>query len=139
MAQAHIPTSIAPLDSAAISAVLSAGADLRLAIQFGSAAAGRLGATSDVDIAVLGSAPFDAARKQMLMSEMALATGRPVDLIDLRSVGEPLLGQVLRSGQRLFGSDADHAALLSRHLIETADFMPYVDRLLAERRRARIG
>ncbi|MCH9829030.1 MAG: nucleotidyltransferase domain-containing protein [Gammaproteobacteria bacterium] len=54
MAQAHIPTSIAPLDSAAISAVLSANADLRLAILFGSAAAGRLGATSDVDMAGKG-------------------------------------------------------------------------------------
>jgi len=40
-----------------------------------------------------------------LIAERA-ATGRSADLVDLRQVGEPWLGQVLRHGRRLRGSDA---------------------------------
>lgn len=40
----------------------------------------------------------------------------------------------------LFGSQATgHAALLSRHLFDAADFLPYRNRILAERRQAWIG
>jgi uncharacterized protein len=37
------------------------------------------------------------------------------------------------------GSSTDFAVLVSRHLVDQADFMPYVNRMLAERRRAWIG
>jgi len=40
-----------------------------------------------------------------LIAERA-ATGRSADLVDLRQVGEPWLGQVLRHGRRVRGSDA---------------------------------
>ena len=70
---------------------------------------------------------------------LAAACGRPVDLIDLKAVGEPLLGQILAHGQRLFGSDEDHAALVRRHVFDTEDFLPYARRMLRERRRAWIG
>jgi hypothetical protein len=63
----------------------------------------------------------------------------PVDLIDLKRTGEPLLGQILKHGVRLMGSDTDYAALLTRHLFDAADFLPYRNRILAERRRAWIG
>jgi len=40
----------------------------------------------------------------------------------------------------LFGSQATrHATLLSRHLFDAADFLPYRNRILAERRQAWIG
>ena len=60
-------------------------------------------------------------------------TGRPVDLIDLKVVAEPLLGQIVRHGRRLLGSDSAYGQLISRHLFEQADFMPYRSRVLAER------
>ena len=60
----------------------------------------------------------------------------PVDLVDLTQAGEPLLGQILTTGVRLMGSDETHARFLTRHLIEQADFLPYRDRILAERRQA---
>lgn len=118
--------------------VLSRHPRLRLAILFGSMASGRGGANSDVDIAVLADAPLDASAKVALIEDISLVTGRPVDIVDLARVGEPLLGQILR-GRRLLGSNADYAALLSRRVADREDFLPYVDRMLAERRRAWIG
>jgi predicted nucleotidyltransferase len=124
---------------AAASAVLVRQPDIRLAILFGSAASGALRRESDIDVAVLAASKLIPDRKAELIGELAAATGRPVDLIDLRSAGEPLLGQILAHGRRLFGSDADYAELLRRHLFDVEDFLPYVERMLAERRRAWIG
>nr|MBP6583282.1 nucleotidyltransferase domain-containing protein [Chromatiaceae bacterium] len=70
---------------------------------------------------------------------LAEAMGRPVDVVDLSTVGEPLLGQIMTGGRRLLGDDARYAALLSQHLFAQADFMPYRRRILQERRRAWIG
>lgn len=112
---------------------------IRLAILFGSRATGRATAHSDLDLAVRTTAPLDVDEKIALIEILAEATGMPVDLIDLKRVGEPLLGQILKHGVRLMGSDTDYAALLSRHLFDAADFLPYRNRILAERRRAWIG
>lgn len=124
---------------AAVSAVLARHPDIRLAILFGSAAKGVLRRESDIDVAVLAAGGLGTALKAELIGELAVATGRAVDLIDLRSAGEPLLGQILRHGRRLFGSNDDYAELLRRHLFDMEDFLPYVERMLAERRRAWIG
>lgn len=99
-------------------------------------ASGRARSGSDLDIAVEAGHELDAAEKAALIATLAAATGRPVDLIDLKTVGEPLLGQILQHGQRIVGSDADYANLIRRHLFEAADFQPCVDRLLRERRQA---
>ena len=50
---------------------------------------------------------------------------RPVDLIDLHEVGEPLLGQIIAHGKRVLGSDASYGNLISRHLYAESDSMPY--------------
>lgn len=113
--------------------------DIRLAILFGSLAKSRATPQSDLDLAVLMGSPLSAGTKMTLIGELSQAIGRPVDLIDLRVAGEPLLGQILKHGVRLFGSDTDYAELLKRHLFDEADFMPYRRRILAERRRAWIG
>jgi predicted nucleotidyltransferase len=119
--------------------VLARHEGLRLAVLFGSLARGEASAVSDLDVAVAMDAPLDLARKMSLIEDLALAFGRPVDLVDLRSAGEPLLGQILRHGVRLLGSDGAYAELLYRHLVAEADFVPYQRRILAERRRAWIG
>jgi hypothetical protein len=62
-----------------------------------------------------------------------------VDLVDLRIVGEPLLGQILKHGLQIRGEPADRALLMQRHVYAMEDFMPYVERTLAERRKAGIG
>lgn len=112
---------------------------IRLALLFGSHATGRATANSDLDLAVRTTAPLEADEKIALIEKLAESTGMPVDLIDLKRVGEPLLGQILKHGVRLMGSDTDYAALMSRHLFDAADFLPYRNRILAERRRAWIG
>lgn len=112
---------------------------VRLAILFGSRATGAARAHIDLDVAVQMAAPLSAEEKVALIEALAAATGLPVDLIDLKQVGEPLLGQILKNGIRLIGSDEDYAALLTRYLFDAADFLPYRNRILAERRRTWIG
>ena len=113
--------------------------ELQLAIVFGSVARGRERADSDVDIAVQAAKALDAQQRIQLVGDIASATGRAVDLVDPRTAGGPLLGQILECGQRLLGSDETFGALLSRHLIDDADFGPYAQRMVDERRRAWIG
>ena len=123
----------------AILAALSTQPGIRLAILFGSLAAGRERADSDLDLAVDAGRRLTADEKLTLMTELAERTGRPVDLVDLHAVGEPLLGQILRHGKRLLGSKTCYADLIRRHLFDQADYLPYRTRILAERRRAWIG
>jgi len=51
---------------------------------------------------------------------------------------EPILGQVFK-GKKLLGDNPTYAALLTRHLLNTADFLPLQQRILAERRAAWIN
>lgn len=120
-------------------AVLSAFPQLVLVVLFGSFALGRDRPGSDIDIAVAARRTLTATETIALVEALAERTGRPIDLVDLRTVAEPLLGQILRHGRRLVGSDSEYGQLISRHLFEQADFMPYRARVLAERRAAWIG
>ena len=119
--------------------VLERFPQVSLAVLFGSVAMGRQRHNSDLDIAVSANQPLTANEKIAIISALAECTGRPIDLIDLNVVAEPLLGQVVRHGRRILGSDTLYGKLISRHLFEQADFMPYRARLLAERRLAWIG
>ena len=109
------------------------------AILFGSVALGRQQPESDLDIAIAANHPLSAHEKMVIIGALAERFGRPVDLIDLSVVVEPLLGQVVRHGRRILGSDKQYGELLCRHLFDQADFMPYRNRILAERRQAWIG
>ena len=112
---------------------------LSLAIIFGSIAAGTHTPESDLDLAIDVGHAMTAEEKALLIGKLAERTGRPIDLVDLRRVGEPLLGQILRHGIRIFGTDTQWARLLVKHLFDAADFLPYRDRLLKERREAWIA
>lgn len=128
------------IDTAArLREILESHPGIRQAVVFGSVASGKAGPDSDLDIAVEAEHPLDAAERMRLIGELAAATGRPVDLIDLKTAGEPLLGQILQHGRRILGSDTDYAALIRRHLFDVEDFLPYVQRMLHERRQAWIG
>lgn len=134
----HASASTINLKQAILNA-LSIQPDVKLVILFGSLATDQGRAESDLDLAVDAGHDLTASEKMALIAVLAESTGRPIDLVDLRSVGEPLLGQILRHGKRLLGSDTDYAELLYKHLVEQADFMPYRNRILAERRKAWIG
>ena len=119
--------------------VLARFATIDLAIVFGSVAKNQAEAESDLDIAINTQIPLSLEEKIEIISALAEATGRPIDLVDLREVGEPLLGQIVQHGQMMIGSPTQKAALLSKHLIDAADFSPYQTRILAERRNAWIN
>ena len=134
----HVGT-VKDADIQLICSTLARHSGLELAFVFGSVAQGRASADSDLDIAVQAAQPLGSQQKMALIGDLAEATGRPVDLIDLRKVGEPLLGQILSYGRRLLGSEEAHGRLLSRHLIDAADFLPLAQRIVDERRLAWIG
>ena len=115
------------------------GDGVRLVMVFGSCARGQARPDSDLDMAVDAGVVMTAMQHMALVSALAELTGRPIDLVDLRTVGEPLLGQILQHGHRIYGSDEVHAQYLTRHLMDMADFVPLQQRILKERRQAWIG
>jgi predicted nucleotidyltransferase len=119
--------------------VLSGFPQITLAILFGSVASSKAHAQSDLDLAVIAAKPLHAAEKIQIIEALAMATGRPIDLVDVYFAPQPLLSQVFKHGRRILGSDTAYAQLLYRHLIEQADFAPLQNRILSERRAAWIG
>ena len=71
--------------------VLAQFPTLVLALVFGSVAQGRERADSDLDIAVAALQPLTPVERMNVIAALAEQTGRPVDLIDLSGVVEPLL------------------------------------------------
>jgi len=115
--------------------ILSRYPQFKLAILFGSQATGDVTANSDIDLALLSDDPLSSSLKLELTEQIGTRFGRPVDIVDLFFADEPVLGQVFK-GKRLFGDDATYAGLLTKHLINTADFVPLQQRILTERRNA---
>lgn len=108
-----------------------------LAVLYGSVARGAAGAESDLGVAVMGARRIAPAEALALVADLASASGRPVDLVDLRTAHGTLLHEILHRGVRVFELDASlYPALLARHFVDEADFRPLRDRILAERRRA---
>lgn len=118
----------------ALQSLLEQDSDIKLAILYGSMATGKFIDQSDVDLAIKKNKPFTEQQKKQMIEQLALITGRPVDLVDLSTVGEPLLGQIIKYGKRLLGSDAQYAELVLQHIYAQADFVPYIERTLKERR-----
>lgn len=112
---------------------------LQLVVVFGSVAAWRATFGSDLDVALQCRHALSTEQRVTLTAWFADITGRAIDLIDLRAAGEPLRGEVIRHGVRLWGSDTDWADLGMRHVLDMADFVPLLQRALKERRDAWIN
>lgn len=123
----------------AITQTLLSFSEIRMAIIFGSIAKHKATFNSDLDIAVLAEKKITSALKLNLINALACLVGRPIDLIDLSDVGEPLLGEILQHGKMIVGNATLKGNLLTRHLIDLADFVPYQTRILDERRKAWIN
>lgn len=135
----HESSRISDLDET-ITRVMSRHPSVVLVILFGSMAKDRPRADSDIDIAVASSTPLTAQTHIAIIEDLALAVGRPVDLIDLDRTHNPLLQQILTKGRRVLCHDRTrYAELLLRMVYEEADVMPYYRRILSERRQAWIG
>ena len=116
--------------------ILGSHSEIRLAILFGSLASNRGTVESDLDLAIDAGRPLGLPLKMNLISELADRIGRPVDLVDLRIAGEPLLGQILRHGKKILGDNTHYADLIRKHVFDEADFLRYRNDMIAERRRA---
>ena len=112
--------------------------NLKLAMLFGSQATGQAAPGSDIDLGLLFDKPLSGSDKLGIIEAIGAEFGRPVDIVDLFYVPEPVTGQVFK-GKRLLGDDTVYAELLTKHLVNTADFLPLRERILAERRTAWIG
>lgn len=119
---------------ASIREVLGRWPGLSAAVLFGSVGRGTARPASDLDLAVEAHPGLTPVERLELVEQLAAATGRPIDLVDLETVGQPLLGQILTTGVRLCGSPEAFADLIIRHLREQADFLPYRRRIQAARR-----
>jgi predicted nucleotidyltransferase len=128
----------APIETI-IRKVLERHTRVRLAILYGSLASGHARRESDLDLAVDTGEPLGAEEKMALIGDLAQEIGRPVDLVDLCTAGEPLLGQIITRGRRVMGSDMHYAEMIRKHVFDAADFMPYRTRILSERRQGWIG
>ncbi|MBW6456203.1 MAG: nucleotidyltransferase domain-containing protein [Trueperaceae bacterium] len=115
--------------------LLAGEGDVVLAIAFGSLVAGSADSGSDVDVGVWTDPALDHERKRDLTRAIALATGRPVDLVDLRSAGVALRREIFCRGRKLVDRDPSlRAHLIVRMLGDVEDFLPYVERIHRERR-----
>ena len=115
--------------------VLNRHPGIRLAILFGSHARGHAGSDSDIDLALLAESPLSGTTIRELVEAISSKFGCPVDVVDLYHAPQPILGQVFK-GRRLLGDNRTYAELLTRHLIDSADFLPLRQRILAERQAA---
>ncbi len=110
--------------------------DLLCVMVFGSTATGTYQMESDIDVAVYSRNKMDRRKRQQLADDIAIVTGRAVDLIDLRSVDGALLRQILHSGQVVFSKEPSTLGILSEQLLDwQEDFEPQLNELLATRLR----
>lgn len=116
-----------------LKAVLLQFPQIKLALLFGSQANGKVRPDSDIDLGILAQEPLSADFKLQLMQTLGAKFGRPVDIVDLYHVPEPITGQILK-GIRLIGDDTVCGSLLYRHLLNVADFFPLQQKILTERR-----
>lgn len=115
-------------------AFLADDPDLEMAMVFGSTVAGNARPDSDIDVAVYPKHPLDHQAIQRLSDQISLATGRPVDLVDLSSSDGALLRQIIRSGKVLFSKRSGIMGMLAERLLAwQEDFEPTLNALLASR------
>ena len=118
-----------------LTALLSRYPLIKLAILFGSQAdlTRKKHFGSDIDLAIMTTEPINSHFKMELIQAISTELDRPVDIIVVNDAPEPILGEVLK-GQRLLGDHNTFAQLLTRHLLNVADFLPLRQRILKERR-----
>ena len=73
--------------------------------RFGSWGTAAERADSDIDLAVLASAPLDSVRRWELAERLARIAGRNIDLVDLGTASTVMRAQVVASGERVFCAD----------------------------------
>ena len=119
-----------------VAAALAGEPGIKVALVYGSAAAGKMRPGSDVDVAVLFDRPLDMESRLALWGRLTGALHREVDLVDLYDLGGEILHQILTKGRVIIKSDETaHYGLIKRMVYDREDFM----RLVRRAQRTRIG
>ncbi len=127
-----------PGDDAIVAAVRKVLPDVLGIWFYGSAALGRAGPTSDLDIGVLGGPRYDADQLWKATCDLMTELGwERIDLVDLSQAGETLRFMVTTEGRRLFAGDELACDLFETHAMSMftelyASNRPIVDAMLAE-------
>ena len=110
--------------------------DIDLALVFGSYATSRQHSKSDIDVAIrlTSGMAITAQQKLQYINDLGRYLKLDVDLIDLFSVGQPLLSQIIKYGRQLKGNSDQYAELALKNINTAQDFMPYIERMMSERR-----
>ena len=109
---------------------------VRLIVVFGSVASGQQRPGSDLDVGILAARALSSKQKMAMNNALALAFNRPIDLIDLRTAGQPLLSEIIASGRPIHDADDEWGNLIYRNIMENEDFTPLQQRILREKRQA---
>ena len=110
--------------------------EIDLALVFGSYATARQHSKSDIDVAIrlTSGMAITAQQKLQYINDLGRYLKLDVDLIDLFSVGQPLLSQIIKYGRQLKGNSDQYAELALKNINTAQDFMPYIERMMSERR-----
>ena len=104
---------------------------LRLALVFGSYAAGNEQFESDIDLAVLGDRALSDETVMRLGKAINDQHGRPGHIVDLYEVPLPISAVAL-NGTRLFGTDAYFNQIYLRYLLEQEGFGKARERVIEQ-------
>ncbi|GGX60111.1 type VII toxin-antitoxin system MntA family adenylyltransferase antitoxin [Saccharospirillum salsuginis] len=118
-----------------LKAELAEWPNLQMALLFGSVARNQATADSDLDLAVQMHKPLTAEQKIALITHLAEVFGRPVDVIDLREAGQPLLSEIVSTGVLVHGSSKEKGDLLFRSIMDQEDFGANQQRILRGRQK----
>jgi len=121
-------------DAEQLASVLNGFPAIQLAVLFGSVGRGSAGADSDIDVAIQGNGKLTLGERIAIIEAIALAFNRPVDLVDIRTTGQPLLHQIVSTGRPVIGTRQQWGDLIYRNIMENEDFVPYQQRILEGRR-----
>ena len=112
-------------------------AEIELAILFGSYAKGTETIHSDIDLAIQLSSgkAMQAEEKLNYLTQLGCLLKTDIDLIDLKKAGQPLLSQIIKYGKCLKGQPLHYIELVIKNINTTQDFLPYIERIMSERRK----
>ena len=110
--------------------------EIGLAILFGSYAKGTQTSHSDLDLAIqlVSGSSLTAFQKLDFIEQIGSLLLINIDLIDLNVVGQPLLSQIMKYGKLLKGDQLQYTELAIKNVNTGQDFLPYIKRMMAERR-----
>lgn len=138
--EGHLPTWTEQLMLEQVKSILSNIDTVVYAVVFGSQASGKTHSGSDIDVAILGKAPFSLDERLTITQMIEASTGKNVDLIDLGQTSGLILKQIFESGTPVKNTDPDIIAKsMMKYYRTEMDYGFYRDNGYEERRKRVFG